>query len=66
MNSNGDGAIYAQTLEPITVMVTAAPLSRPEISRTVCDVIAGIIFDWASTFYMPLPLIDLVVSGVVI
>jgi len=58
MNPNGDGAIYTQTLEPITVMIAATTLGRPEGSRTVCDVIAGIISVWASTFYVPLALVN--------
>jgi len=52
---NGDGGIYTQTLEPITVMIAATTLDRPEISRTVCDVIAGIISKY---FLCPLALVN--------
>jgi len=45
MNANGDGAIYAQSLHRIRLM-TVVPPGDEEISRTMCDVIAGIITYW--------------------
>ncbi|KAF8797428.1 hypothetical protein BYT27DRAFT_7219210 [Phlegmacium glaucopus] len=45
MNANGDGAIYAQSLQR-TRLMTVVPLGDEEISRTMCDVIAGIITYW--------------------
>jgi len=54
MNHDGDGAIYTQTEEPISIVVGARFLRRPEISQLVCDLIAGIISHWVSTFHSPL------------
>ncbi|KAF8327639.1 hypothetical protein F5887DRAFT_1083685 [Amanita rubescens] len=45
MESNGDGAIYAQSLQR-TRLMTVVPPGDEEISRTMCDVIAGIIGYW--------------------
>ncbi|KAF8804113.1 hypothetical protein BYT27DRAFT_7108337 [Phlegmacium glaucopus] len=45
MNLNGDGAIYAQSLQR-TRLMTVVPPGNEEISRTMCDVIAGIIAYW--------------------
>jgi hypothetical protein len=47
MNANGDGAIYAQSLERIRLM-TVVPPGKEELSRIMCNVIAGIIAYWAS------------------
>lgn len=53
MDSNGDGAIYAQSLQRIRLM-TVVPPDDEEISRIMCDVIAGIIRYWVSACYSPL------------
>ncbi|KAM6489310.1 hypothetical protein JOM56_015211 [Amanita muscaria] len=45
MDPNGDGAIYAQSLQR-TRLMTVVPPGDEEISRTMCDVIAGIIGYW--------------------
>ena len=66
MNSNGDGAIYAQSLQR-TRLMTVVPPGDEEISRTMCDVIAGIIGYWVSACYSPLslPSFKAFVSGMV-
>ena len=63
MDPNDDGAIYAQTLQR-TRLMTVVPPGEEEISRTMCDVIAGIIAYWVSGFYSPVSLLSLTfVSG---
>jgi hypothetical protein len=52
MDPNGDGAIYAQSLQR-TRLMTVVPPHEEEVSRTMCDVIAGIIGYWASACYSP-------------
>lgn len=47
MDPKGDGAIYAQSLQRIRLMTSvASALDEEEVSRTRCDVIAGIIGYW--------------------
>ena len=50
MSPNGDGAIYSQSLQR-TRLMTVVPPGEEEISRTMCDVIAGIIGYWVSAIY---------------
>ncbi|KIJ92858.1 hypothetical protein K443DRAFT_647776 [Laccaria amethystina LaAM-08-1] len=45
MDSNGEGAIYTQSLQR-TRLMTVVPPGDEEISYTMCDVIAGIIGYW--------------------
>lgn len=45
MHSDGDGAIYAQSLQR-TRLMTVVPPGDEEISRIMCGVIAGIIGYW--------------------
>ncbi|CAA7261046.1 unnamed protein product [Cyclocybe aegerita] len=47
MNPNDDGAVYAQSLRR-TRLMTVVPPGDEEISRTMSDVIAGIITYWLS------------------
>ena len=42
MNGNGDGAVYAQSLQR-TRFMNVVPPDDEVVSRTMCDVIAGII-----------------------
>ncbi|KIL56190.1 hypothetical protein M378DRAFT_1038874 [Amanita muscaria Koide BX008] len=64
MDPNGDGAIYAQSLQR-TRLMTVVPPGDEEISRTMCDVIAGIIGYWVSASSVSLPLFKTFVSGMV-
>jgi hypothetical protein len=52
MNGDGDGAKYVQSAR-IRLMIVNPP-GDEEISRRMCDVIAGIISYWVGTFYSPL------------
>ena len=63
MDSNGDGAIYAQSLQR-TRLMTVVPPGDEEVSRTMCDVIAGIIGYWVSASVL-LPSFKTFVSGMV-
>ena len=49
-DSNGDGAIYVQSLQQIWLM-TVIPHGVEEISRTTCDLIARILEYWVSAYY---------------
>jgi len=52
MNANGDGAIYAESDR--TKLITEKPPKESYVTREMCDVIAGILSYWVSTFYSPL------------
>ena len=62
MNANGDGAEYA--VSERTRLMTVDPPNDEEVSHTMCDVIAGILSYWVSTFYSPLLSLTLVTGMV--
>ena len=52
MNANGDGAEYAQS--GLIELMTVSPPDNRYVTSAMCDVIAGILSYWVSTFYSPL------------